>query len=104
MLKTLALSSVAYGILVSGVLAVASFLSLSWAANKSNKKFQSTLFGGLLLRLTIVGVAVVWVWKYTALDGTSFVVGLLGSYFVLQVIETVFLQRLLKRTRTARRV
>jgi len=100
----LALSGILYGVLVSAVLAVTAFLSLSWAANKSNKTFQSVLFGGMLLRLIIAGVAVLLVWKFTALDGASFVAGLLGSYFILQVIETVFLQRLLKRARTARRV
>ncbi|MEK7729757.1 MAG: hypothetical protein AAB354_15225 [candidate division KSB1 bacterium] len=103
MLKTLALSSVLYGALFSAVLALLSFLSLSWVANKSHLKFQGVLFGGMLLRLLISGAAVIWVWKYTTLDGTAFVVGLLAAYFVLQVIETIFLQRLLKRTRTARR-
>ncbi len=97
-MKNLVLSGVLYGVLVSVLLAGISFLSLSWAANKSHKTFQGVLFGGLLLRLIAAGVAVMWVWKFTALEGTSFVVGLLGSYFILQVIETVFLQRLLKRT------
>lgn len=58
----------------------------------------------MILRLILAGAAVMWVWKFTALEGTAFVLGLLVSYFVLQVIETIFLQRLLKRTRTARRV
>lgn len=103
-MNTLAFSDAAYGVLVSVVLAVASFLSLFWAANKSHLKFQAVLFGGMILRLLLAGAIVMWVWKYTALDGTSFVAGLLASYFILQVIETIFLQRLLKRTRTARRV
>lgn len=98
MLKSLTLSGISYGVLVSGILAVASFLSLSWAANKSHTTFQAVLFGGLLLRLIIAGIATVWVWEFTAVDGLSFVVGLLSSYFVLQVIETIFLQRILKRT------
>jgi len=103
-LKTLAFSSVMYGALVSVILAVASFLSLSWAVNKSHTKFQGVLFGGLLLRLIAAGAAVILVSQYTALDGVSFVVGLLASYFILQVIETIVLQRHLKRTRNARRV
>lgn len=52
----------------------------------------------MLLRLVFAGAAVMWVWKFTTLDGTSFVVGLLAAYFVLQVIETIYLQRILKRT------
>jgi hypothetical protein len=103
-LKALALSSVMYGVLVSVILAVASFLSLAWAANKSHVKFQGVLFGGLVLRLILAGAAVIVVSNYTALDGVSFAVGLLASYFILQVIETIALQRRLKRTRNARRV
>lgn len=97
-MKTLALSGVLYGALLSVLMAAVSFLSLYWAAKKSHKKFQAVLFGGMLLRLMLAGAAVMWVWKFTTLDGTSFVVGLLAAYFVLQVIETVYLQRLLKRT------
>lgn len=97
-MKTLAFSGVIYGALLSVALAVLSFLSLFWAANKSHKKFQAVLFGGMLLRLMFAGAAVMWVWKFTTLDGTSFVVGLLAAYFVLQVIETIYLQRILKRT------
>lgn len=102
MLRTLTLSGILYGVLVSAILATASFLSLSWAANKSHTTFQGILFGGLLLRLIIAGVVTVWVWEFTQINGLSFVIGLLSSYFILQVIETIFLQRILKRT--ARRI
>ncbi len=96
--------AILHAFLLSAGLAIISFSSLWWAANKSQKIFMVVLFGGLLLRLLVVGAAVVWVWKFTTLDGKAFTVALLGSYFLFQIAETTILQRLLKRMKLARRV
>jgi hypothetical protein len=96
--------TISYALLLSAGLALASFSSLWWAANRSQRIFMVVLFGGLILRLIVVGAAVFWVWRFTQLDGRAFTVVLLGSYFILQIIETTILQKLLKRMKLARRV
>ncbi|MGH7492434.1 MAG: hypothetical protein ACREOO_08565 [bacterium] len=96
--------TILYALWLSAGLALVSFSSLWWAANKSQRIFMVVLFGGLILRLLIVGAAVFWVWKFTQLDRKTFTVMLLSSYFIFQIIETTILQRLLKRMKLARRV
>ena len=95
--------AIVYALMLSAGLAAANFLSLWWAANKSQKIFMVVLFGGLLLRLLVVGMAVLWVWKFTALDGRAFTTALLSSYFIFQIAETTILQKLLRRMKLARR-
>ncbi len=95
--------AISYALLLSAGLAAASFVSLWWAASKSQKIFMVVLFGGLLLRLLLVAAAVLWIWKFTALNGKAFTAALLGSYFIFQIIETTILQRLLQRMKLARR-
>jgi hypothetical protein len=96
--------AISYALLLSAGLAIVNFLSLWWAANKSQRIFMVVLFGGLVLRLLLVGMAVFWVWRFTQLDGKTFTVMLLSSYVIFQIIETTILQRLLKRMKLARRV
>jgi len=83
---------------------VLSFLALRWAANKSQQTFMLVLLGGLLVRLVVLGAAVFWVWRFTTLEAKAFTAALLGSYFIFQIIETMVLQKFLKRMKLARRV
>jgi hypothetical protein len=96
--------AIPYALVLSAGLAAVSFSSLWWAANKSQRTFMVVLFGGLILRLIILGAAVFWVWKFTQLNGLAFTVTLLASYFIFQIVETTILQKLLKRMNLARRV
>ena len=60
--------AISYALLLSAVLALLNFLTLRWAAAKSQKVFMTILFGGMVLRLLLLGAAVLVVWKFTALE------------------------------------
>ncbi len=83
-------------------MAVVGFLALKWASTKSQKIFMGILFGGFVLRMTLVGVALFLVWKFSALDLTVFAASLVGSYLIFQVAETYVLQRHFKRLKSIR--
>lgn len=81
-------------------MAVIGFLALKWAIAKSQKIFMGVLFGGFVLRVILVGVALFLVWKFSALDLTVFAASLVGSYLIFQIAETYILQRHFKRLKS----
>ena len=91
-----------YGLTLSLFLVISNFFLLKWALKKTHQFFTSILLGGFVIRLAVVGIAVVIVKKYTSLEIRPFVFGLLGSYLIFQIIETVVLQKYLKRFNAAR--
>lgn len=69
------------------------FFSIRWAFQASSRAFLSVLVGGMFLRFIVVGSALYWAWKRTDLHFVSFVVALLGTYFLLQILEIRFVQK-----------
>lgn len=94
--------SFGYGLAISAGMAALGFLALRWASTRSHKIFMSVLFGGLLFRVIVVGVALFVVWKFSSLDLTIFASSLVGTYLVLQFTETLILQRHFKRIKSIR--
>ncbi|MDZ7266950.1 MAG: hypothetical protein ONB48_05740 [candidate division KSB1 bacterium] len=94
--------SFGYGLAISAAMAVLGFWGLRWASTRSHKIFLSMLFGGLLFRVIIVGVALFVVWKWSNLDLTIFAASLVGTYLILQFTETLILQRHFKRIKSIR--
>jgi hypothetical protein len=82
-----------YGLFVSAILALGSFYSLRWAMSRSHQIFLKTLLGGMLARLVIIGIAMIWVWKFSTIDALTFTVTLLISYIIFQIIEIVIVQK-----------
>lgn len=93
-------ASFGYGLALGAGMAVFGFLALKWASVKSQKIFMGVLFGGFVLRVAIVGVALFLVWKFSALDLTVFAATLVGSYLIFQIAETYILQRHFKRLKS----
>lgn len=92
--------SFGYGLAIGAGMAVIGFLALKWASTKSQKIFMGVLFGGFVLRVMIVGVALFFVWKFSSLDLTVFAASLVGSYLIFQMAETYILQRHFKRLKS----
>jgi hypothetical protein len=83
--------------LAGGLLAgVAGAAGLAWALharNKAKKAFISAVFGGMLLRLLVYGMALVAVHLAGSWSLGWFVGGVLGGHFAAQVIEITCLMR-----------
>jgi hypothetical protein len=90
-----------YGLLVSAVLAVGSYFALRWAMSRSSYVFLRTLLGGMLVRLIVIGGAMVWAWKFSTIDAFAFTVTVLVSYVVFQIIEVMMAQKQLRSARPA---
>jgi len=64
---------------------------------------MSVLVGGFLFRVAVFGIALVWVWKFSRLDGKLFTWALLVSYLLFQVTEAIVFQRYFKRMKLMNR-
>lgn len=89
-----------YALLLSTALAVANYLALRWARTQALQQFMWVLVGGFMGRLVVFGLAMVVVWKFTALDGKTFTWTLLISYLFFQLVETIILQRHFKHVKS----
>lgn len=86
-----------YALALSAALAIGNFLALRWAKTRSLQQFMAVLVGGFLIRLAVFGIALVWVLKFSTLDGKVFTWTLLISYLIFQFIETFIFQRYFKQ-------
>ena len=84
-------NSVLLGWLISLVLGTASGLLAFWAIARSMKSFMLIALGGMIGRLALFGVAVVLAALAAGVHVTAFLIGLLGSYVVYQILELVVL-------------
>ena len=82
-------------ILIGDLLAILNFilglLFVHWGINSSNKKFLISLFGGLLLRLTIMLVLVIISLKFLEINEISFIFSILFFYIFYIIIEIIYL-------------
>jgi hypothetical protein len=89
-----------YALAVSVLLAAGGYWALRWARNRSLQLFLWVLVGGFFVRLVIFGIALIWVWKFSSVDGKTFTWTLLLSYLFFQFIETIIFQRYFKRIKS----
>jgi len=94
--------SVLYGLLVSAFMAATGFVALKWAIPRSQQVFTGVLLGGILFRIALVAGALVWVWKFSSLNGIAFTAALLGSYLIFQFVEAIVLQRYTKSMKSVK--
>jgi hypothetical protein len=83
----------AAGALLAGLGGAAGFLATVRARKKDQKAFMQAVFGGMILRLSSYGVALVAVHLATSWSIGWFAGGLLGAHLVGQVIEIRYLTR-----------
>ena len=88
--------AVFYGYLVSLVNILFSFYSIKWAFNKSNSTFFAVVLGGMGVRFLILIAALFFVWKFTQIPLTAFIVFLVAFYLTLQFFEIKYIQEQLK--------
>ncbi|MDZ7289702.1 MAG: hypothetical protein ONB44_10965 [candidate division KSB1 bacterium] len=89
-----------YALALSAILAISGYWALRWARNRSHLTFFWVLIGGLLFRLIVFAVALVWVWKFSSLHARVFTWTLLVSYVFFQTIEMILVQRYFKRMKS----
>jgi len=88
--------AVFYGYLVSLINIIFAFFSIKWAFNKSNSTFFTVVLGGMGIRFLILIAALFFVWKFTQIPLTAFIISLVAFYLTLQVFETKYIQEQLK--------
>jgi len=89
-----------YALALSALLAGGGYWALRWARNRSLQLFIWVLVGGFFARLVIFGIALVWVWKFSSVDGKIFTWTLMLSYLFFQFIETIIFQKYFKRIKS----
>ncbi len=92
---------VAAGALVGTAGSMAGFLLVTAHRSAELRRFQAALFGGMLLRLGIFGLALVVVLLRGGVSLKGFLFGLIPAYIGFQATEIVHLQRQASRERGA---
>ncbi len=88
--------AVFYGYLTSLVNILFSFFSIKWAFNKPSTTFFAVVLGGMGTRFLILIAALFFVWKFTLIPLTAFIISLVAFYLTLQFFEIKYIQEQLK--------
>jgi hypothetical protein len=82
-------------ILIGDILAYLNFLLglgfLFWGISRSNKKFLISLYGGLLLRLSLLLILLIAVLVFLEINEITFIFSILFFYFFYLILEIIYL-------------
>jgi hypothetical protein len=82
-------------ILIGDFLAFLNFiiglLFVSWGLNRPNNEFLASLFGGLLIRLSILLILLTSTLIFLEINEISFIFSILFFYFFYVIIEIIYL-------------
>jgi hypothetical protein len=74
----------------AGLESLIAFSGLRWSLSRSSKSFLITFFGGMLVRLASLGIVTLILAKLQ-ISPTAPLLGLVGAYFLLSLIQMPFL-------------
>jgi len=94
----------AVGALVGTAGSMAGFLLMAAYRGANWRRFQVALFGGMMLRLAIFGLALVVVLMWEGVSLKGFLFGLIPAYIGFQTAEILQIQRQASRQAAAPRV
>jgi hypothetical protein len=69
---------------------VLSFYAVSWAVHRPLRPFMITVFGGMLIRLLLIGATFVLLVKLAQFDASSLLFSLIGFYTLCLAVELYF--------------
>ena len=82
-------------VLIGDLLAYLNFLLglgfLFWGINRSDKKFLASLYGGLLIRLSLLLILLIVVLVFLEINEITFIFSILFFYFFYLIIEIIYL-------------
>jgi hypothetical protein len=82
-------------ILIGDFLAFLNFMLglmfVTWGINRADKKFLASLFGGLLIRLSLLLVLLTSTLIFLEINEISFIFSILFFYFFYVIIEIIYL-------------
>jgi len=84
-------NSALVGWLISLAVCASSGFLAFWSLDHSSRTFMLVTFGGMVVRMAVVGVAVVLAILVGRVHVTAFVIGLLGAYTVYHALEVLML-------------
>jgi hypothetical protein len=85
------LRSILIGDLLAFVNFVIGILFVLWGINRSDKKFLVSLYGGLLLRLTLLLILLISTLIFLEINEISFIFSILFFYFFYVMVEIIYL-------------
>jgi hypothetical protein len=88
---TSASASAAAGVVLMLALALPSLLVFMWGRSRSNGEFMASVFGVLLGKMAVVGLALFWVWTRTGLVRLPFAIGLMAGWIASFSVQAVVL-------------
>lgn len=87
--------TISKSILIGDFLAFLNFilglLFVSWGLSRPNKEFLASLFGGLLIRLSLLLILLTSTLIFLEINEISFIFSLLFFYFFYIIIEIIYL-------------
>ena len=66
---------------------------IQWSFEKSPQLFVQAVLGGMVLRLVLVGLCSVALFKFTAIHTRAYIGGLVAVYLMVQAAEIILLLR-----------
>jgi hypothetical protein len=87
--------SVAIGCGICTANVLAGSLSILIGFDKPNQDFLKILFGGMLLRMLVIGILVFLIVKFTTVQVFGLILSLFLFYVLFQILEISFLMRCL---------
>lgn len=94
-LNTSANQTIFKSILIGNLLAFLNYLLglafLFWGINRSEKKFLASLYGGLLIRLSLLLILLIFVLVFLEINQITFIFSTLFFYFFYVIIEIIYL-------------
>ena len=83
---------------------LAGFMSLQWAFDKSLKVFLAVTLGGMFFRFLLLGLVLFLVMRFTQMHFNSFLISLLGFFFILQFFEIRYINKELTKGKESKSV
>ena len=89
--KYMLFKEILIGCLLPVLCFIPGFYAISWAVNRPLRPFLIAVFGGMLIRLLLVGTAFVLIVTLTQLHRVSLLFSLIGFYTLCLAVELYFI-------------
>ena len=83
--------SILFGNFLAFLNFILGLIFMTWGINRADKEFLASLFGGLLIRLSLLLVLLTSILIFLEINEISFIFSILFFYFFYVIIEIIYL-------------
>jgi len=83
--------SILFGNFLAFINFILGLIFMTWGINRADKEFLASLFGGLLIRLSLLLVLLTSILIFLEINEISFIFSILFFYFFYVIIEIIYL-------------